>query len=48
MVFSEEHLVNAFEKRPQSQQALITDNNLRDNLHIKAGITRGGDLKLSG
>ncbi|WP_249362345.1 universal stress protein [Pseudoalteromonas sp. S1608] len=38
MVFSEEQLVNAFEKRPQSQQALITDNNLRDKLHIKAGL----------
>ena len=38
MAFSKEQLVNAFEKRPQSQQALITDNNLRDKLHIKAGL----------
>ena len=38
MVFSKEQLVNAFEKLPQSQQALITDNNLRDKLHIKAGL----------
>lgn len=38
MVFSKEQLVNAFEKLPQSQQALITNNNLRDKLHIKAGL----------
>ncbi|WP_076918536.1 universal stress protein [Pseudoalteromonas sp. SK18] len=38
LVFSEEQLVNAFEKLPKSQQALITDNNLRDKLHIKAGL----------
>ena len=38
MVFSKEQLVNAFEKLPQSLQALITDNNLHDKLHIKAGL----------
>ena len=38
LVFSEEQLVNAFEKLPKSQQNLITDNNLRDKLHIKAGL----------
>lgn len=38
LVFSEEQLVDAFEKLPQSQQDLITDNNLRDKLYIKAGL----------
>ena len=38
LVFSEDQFVNAFEKRPQSQQALITDNNSSDKLHIKAGL----------
>lgn len=36
--FSDEQVLNAFEKPPIVQRNLINEHNLRDKLHIKAGL----------
>ncbi|GAA81049.1 universal stress protein [Pseudoalteromonas sp. BSi20495] len=38
IVFSDEQVLNAFEKLPELQRDLINEYNLRDKLHIKAGL----------
>lgn len=38
IVFSDEHVINAFEKLPVRQRNLINEYNLQDKLHIKAGL----------
>lgn len=38
IVFSDEQVINAFEKLPTSQRELINEHNLKDKLHIKAGL----------
>jgi universal stress protein E len=38
IVFSDEQVLNAFEKLPVKQQSLVNEYNLKDKLHIKAGL----------